>query len=475
VKLNKSLDYWDKYGEYILMATTYEDAVIAEAHGCIFKDADGNEYLDMASGQICAIVGHGHPELMRRVEEQMTKVVHTGTSFLSPPVFEAAEKLARITPGDLKKSIFLSTGAEANEYAFRIAKAYTGRDGIIAFTKGYAGLTLATISATNYGRNAHPLVPNTCHILTPDCFLCPLNLKYPECDIRCLDVSCEMIKGDLERAAAIIFEPILSAGGLIVPPPDYFKRLKQVAEEYDLLLIADEAQTGMGRTGRWFAVEHYGIVPDILVISKGIGGGFPTSAVAINEKIAKGIMGKISQFSSHQSDPLAAAAASAVIDIIEEEDLIQQANDKGVYLREKLKEVERIYPNLTNIRGYGLMVGFDLFEDPLSGRISRIMGQALEVFARKRGVHFQCVQRFRFRILPPLTITYQQIDHFVQVLRDSLEMVLSGEYDWKDLLSENRYTREMQLKSQKTLKNKLRRIWETSPQYWIEKIASIRR
>jgi len=466
----KSLKLWNKYGEYILTATAYQDRVISEGHDCIIKDMDGNELLDMSSGQICALLGHNHPELIRRIFNQVEKILHTGTSFLSPPVFEAAVKLSEITPGNLKKSIFLSTGAEANEYAFRLAKAYTQKDGILAFTKGYAGLTLATTSASNYGKGAHPLVPETYYLLTPDCLNCPVDAQYPECDILCLKVSQEMLKGASEKIAAIIFEPILSAGGMIFPPPEYFKQLKEFSDKLEALLIADEAQTGFGRTGKWFGMEHYEVNPDILVTSKGMGGGFPVSGVITTDAIANEITGKLSHFSSHQSDPVSAAAVVAVIDVIQKENLIEQAAEKGDYLVEKLKEVSRYYSHIANIRGKGLMVGFDVFEDSALNKTSKTLGDILEYACRERGVHLQCVQKNTFRILPPLTITHQEINHFVAVLEEAMKESLAGKYSLNDILSKNPYTRALELKSSKTFRKTLEKVWETSPKYWTSKI-----
>jgi 2,2-dialkylglycine decarboxylase (pyruvate) len=173
MKRTESLKLWEEYGDYVLMATAYQDAVVVEASGCMFRDADGNEYLDLSAGQICATVGHNHRELTQRIQEQMKRVVHTGTSFLSPVVFEASKRVAGITPGRLRRTLFLSTGAEANEYALRLAKTYTGRSGVLALTRGYAGLTLATGAATNYGKNTRPKVPDTGYLLTPDPTECP--------------------------------------------------------------------------------------------------------------------------------------------------------------------------------------------------------------------------------------------------------------------------------------------------------------
>ena len=277
MNIEKSLELWERYGRHVLMASPYKDPIIAEARGCTFTDVDGNEYLDLSSGQICAIAGHGHPALLERVRTQMGRVAHTGTSFFSPVVLEASEQLCRVAPESLTRCLFLSTGAEANEYAIRLAKTYTGRTGMLAMTKGYAGLTLQTSSLTNYGKSAHPLVPGTGYILVPDPTACPSGQEPLKWAIELLHQSLEINRGLLHNVAAIIVEPILSAGGLIVLPDGYLRELRRVADDIGALLIADEAQTGMGRTGRWFGVDHDGITPDVLVVAKGAGGGFPSA------------------------------------------------------------------------------------------------------------------------------------------------------------------------------------------------------
>jgi 2,2-dialkylglycine decarboxylase (pyruvate) len=202
-------------------------------------DADGNEYLDMSSGQICAVAGHGHPVLLERVIDQIRRVAHTGTSFFSPIVFEASERLMAVVPGELEKCLFLSTGAEANEYALRLAKVHTGKTGVLALTKGYAGLTLQTSNLTNYGKSAKPIVPGTGYLQVPDPTMCPAGRDPLDWARELLDQSLEVNRGLLDNVAAITFEPILSAGGLIVLPDGYLRELRALATRLGALLIAD--------------------------------------------------------------------------------------------------------------------------------------------------------------------------------------------------------------------------------------------
>ena len=470
MKLQKSLELWSRYGKYVLMASPYKDPIITEARGCTVVDADGNEYLDLMSGQICAITGHGHPALVERVREQIGRVAHTGTSFFSPVVLEASEKLVGVAPGALSKCLFLSTGAEANEYAIRLAKVYTGKTGVLAMSKGYAGLTLQTSSLTNYGKSAKPLVPGTGHLLVPDPTACPEGREPLEWGIELLHHSLEVQRGLLDNVAAIIVEPILSAGGLIVLPDGYLRELRRLADDLGALLIADEAQTGMGRTGRWFGVEHDGVVPDILVVSKGVGGGYPSSAVVTTDAINDAVMTRVNQFSSHQSDPLGAAATLAVIEIIEREGLVARAEETGEYLRGQLRQLGALRPHLQHVRGRGLMVGFDIVRDPARPGPDATIGRAVEDFCRERGVNFEAIQRNRFRILPPLTISRTEIDRFVSVLSDALAAVAAGAA--APVAAENQYSAayESRLKARRGLGAAAHWAWTHSPRTWVEQL-----
>lgn len=342
----KNIDYWQQYGDYVLMAMPYADEVLVEARGCTLRDADGREILDLAAGMFCCVLGHNHPKFIERITRQTQQLLHTGTQFLSPAVLEAGYKLAKVTPGKLQKSIFLSTGTEANEFAFRLAKAYTGRTGIMGLSRGYYGTSLATKSCSSLGshnlKDSLPTVPETVRLpITPQCAECFSDANRPACGFPCLQ-SLESWTGDWSNIAAVIVEPVLSAGGMLVPPAGYLKSLSELARRNGALFIVDEAQTGFGRTGKWFAIEHHGVEPDILTISKSIGNGFPVAAVITTAEIADNVVANgLWNLSSHQSDPVAAAAVSAVIDIVEEENLLARALDNGNYFMDRLRELAK--------------------------------------------------------------------------------------------------------------------------------------
>jgi 2,2-dialkylglycine decarboxylase (pyruvate) len=473
-KIDESLRLWERYGEFILMATPHQDQVLQEARGCTIVDVDGNSLIDLEAGQICSILGHNHPKLIRKIVEQTQTILHHGTAFLSRPVFEAAERMAKIAPGNLKKSIFLSTGAEANECAFRIAKGYTGKRGVVGFDRGYSGLSLATMNA---GINSHDTslsVPGTLKILTPDCLSCPVGSRYPGCDFLCLSASERFLNAHCRgEIAVVVVEPILSAGGMVFPPPGYFQALHQLTRRMGALLISDEAQTGMGRTGHWFGIEHDGVEPDILVFSKGVGGGFPASGVIVTDEIADAILGRFSNFSSHQSDPVAAAAVATVIDIIEEENLIARAEHSGKRLVEGLRALGDKHQLLGNVRGRGLMIGADAKAIPTRGLSPEETGRTFERLCREAGVHLKSIHNGTvFRILPPLTISEQEIDTVLDIFEHVARRILEGQVGDLRTASRNSFTKrcEEARAGTLTLGGAVRKVWETSPASWYKRL-----
>ncbi len=471
IAVQKSMEYWQQYGDYVLMAMPYADEILVEARGCTLRDADGKEMLDLAAGMFCCVLGHNHPKFIERIVGQTKQLLHTGTQFLSPAVLEAGYKLAAVTPGRLQKSIFLSTGTEANEFAFRLAKAYTGRTGIMGLSRGYYGTSIATKSCSSLAshqlKDSLPTVPETVRLpITPQCVGCFSDAGQPPCGLPCLE-SVETWIGDWSNIAAVIVEPVLSAGGMLNPPPGYLKRLRSMAHENGALFIVDEAQTGFGRTGTWFAIEHHDAEPDILTLSKSVGNGFPAAAVIATAEIADDVVAKgLWNLSSHQSDPVSATAVSAVIDIVREEGLLDRARESGEYFMARLRELAQRQPALANVRGQGLMIGFDLaLEDPQ--RAPAIVNGFM-FGCRQRGLHITYgFGGINFRIIPPLVITLPEIDFAVKVMEESLASVLAEGGLKQDYLPANPYTRRL------FEKHPLRRMvnfwWRSSPAALVEK------
>jgi 2,2-dialkylglycine decarboxylase (pyruvate) len=439
-------EYWSQYGQYVLMAMPYADEVLVEARGCVLRDADGKEVLDLAAGMFCCVLGHNHPKFMERIARQAEKLLHTGTQFLSPPVLEASYKLAQVAPAGLDKTIFLSTGTEANEFALRLAKAYTGRTGIVGLSRGYYGTSLATKSCSSLSshhlRDSLPVLPETYRLpIASECIPC-FTAARSDCSFPCLNTVDSWI-GDWSNIAAIIVEPVLSAGGMLFPPPGYLKRLQEMASRRGTLLIVDEAQTGFGRTGKWFAIEHHGVTPDILSLSKSIGNGFPVAAVMTTTEIGDTVTRNgLWSLSSHQSDPVAAAAVAAVIDIVAEEQLVDRARESGEYFMAQLHDLALRQPAIAQVRGQGLMIGFDLLPPK-----PELLGTVVNAFmfgCRQRGVHLTYgYGDSNIRIIPPLIITRDQIDLAVRVIELSLQDAITGAPSREDWAPRNPYTRRI--------------------------------
>jgi 2,2-dialkylglycine decarboxylase (pyruvate) len=472
-----SLKLWEKHGKHVLMAMPYADNLIATSKGSSLFDVDGNEILDLAAGQFCSILGNSHPKYVERMIEQMKNTVHVGTQFLSPVVLEAATKFAEVAPGNLSKSLFLSTGTEANECAISLAKTYTGKNGVIGFNRGYYGLSLATKSLTSIfsptdRHGSGPTVPESFRFLTPHCFQCPVRSTFPSCELVCLTSSIEAVLPKNPDIAAIIIEPVISAGGMIVPPPGYLKRLKELANELGAVLIVDEAQTGFGRTGKWFACDHHDVVPDIMVVSKSSGSGFPVSGLITTNEIADAIAAKgWVHLASHQSDPLPAAAVAATIDIVREENLVARAAETGEYFKDRLLWLKGRHPILTDVRGIGLMLGMEIgnYENGSEQELCMLIVGLCE----RNGVHltytyWEPVLRF----IPALTLAREEIDRAIEVLDDAISTALKGDVSLDSLLPSNPYSRQFiaGLSARKTLKKVVSRLYDTSPRYWIQKM-----
>lgn len=473
--IQTNLEYWQQYGDHMLMAMPYADEIVVEARGSTLRDANGKTLLDLASGMFCCVLGHNHPKFIERITQQTQSLLHTGTQFLSPPVLEAGYKLAQVAPGDLRKCILLSTGTEANEFAFRLAKAYTRRTGIVGLSRGYYGTSVATKSCSSlfshHLKDSLPTVPeNRCLPISARCLPCFTGAHRPQCSFPCLE-DVESWIGDWENVAAVIVEPVLSAGGMLFPPAGYLKRLQTMARRHGALLIVDEAQTGFGRTGKWFAIQHHDVEPDIFSLSKSIGNGFPVAAVVTNAEIADRVVSEgLWNLSSHQSDPVSAAAVCAVIDIVREEGLLDRARENGGYFLGQLQALAARQPVVRSVRGLGLMIGFDVEVDKSLDAAGVV--NAFMYACRQRGLHLTYgYGGTNVRIIPPLVITRSEIDFALEVMDQAIADVLANPRGVEASLPVNPYTRRLVEKH--PWRQLLRRCWQSSPQEWVQKGSSL--
>ena len=407
--------------------------VVARAEGAWVETADGRRVLDFTSGQICSTIGHNHPRITEAIRQALDRVMHLNSWMLSEPVLALAERLASLLPAPLGKVILLNTGSEANEVALKLAKMHTGRFEVVGLARSFHGL-LAGIASVNFSM-AHagygPLLPGAFAIPAPYAYRCPVRHCDGACDCTCLEAGFELVdQQSVGSLCALIAEPVLSAGGVIVPPDGYFRRVRELCKERGMLLVVDEAQTGFGRLGTIFGFEHDGIVPELVVVSKTLGGGIPLAATITTSEIEESCAARgFLHVTSHVSDPLPAAAGLAVLAVIEEERLVECAREQGEYLLESLRELQAKHEQIGDVRGRGLLVGLELVEDRECRRPAEALGAAVTGECLRRGLSMNIVRAGSsancFRMAPPLTITRDEIDLAVEILDASLQAVLA--------------------------------------------------
>jgi 2,2-dialkylglycine decarboxylase (pyruvate) len=432
---NAEAEFWRRTRDHLIRyGGSFAPVIIERAEACYVYDADGRAILDFTSGQMSAILGHGHPEIAEVVSHHVRHLDHLFSGMLTRPVVDLATRLAGITPPGLDKALLLSTGGEANEAAIKMAKIATGKYEIVSFAQSWHGMTGGASSATySAGRKGYgPAAVGSFAIPAPYPYR-PRFERGGEYDWRAeLDYAFDLIdRQSTGNLAAFIAEPILSSGGLIDLPVGYLATLKAHCEARGMLLILDEAQTGLGRTGTMFAFERDGIVPHILTLSKTLGAGLPLAAVltsaALEERChERGFL----FYTTHVSDPLPAAVGNKVIEIILRDRLVERANVAGGRLRRGLEEIMDRYEIVGDVRGRGLMLGMEIVRDRTSKQPAPDLGAAITRRCLELGLSMNIVQLEGlagvFRIAPPLTISDADIDRGVAILNEAIGSVLSG-------------------------------------------------
>ncbi len=405
----------------------FADQCIARAQGSYIYDREGREILDFTSGQMSGILGHGHPEIVAVVREMVADLDHLHSGFLSDPVIEFADALVAMLPDGLDRVLPLSTGGETNEAALRIAKTYTGGFEVVAFDRSWHGVTGGAAAATySGGRRGHgPTLPGVLTLPTPHAYRSPFN-RNGGYDWRAeFEFGWEMIdRQSTGQLAAIIVEPILSSGGIIELPEGYLSALRDKGRERGMLLILDEAQTGMGRTGDNFAFEREGVVPDILNLSKTLGAGLPLSATVTTTEIEERCHDKGFLFyTTHAADPLPAAVGRKVIEIVVRDRLAERARDLGDYLKSQLRGLQQRHPIIGDVRGRGLLLGVELVTDRQTKTPALEAGMAISQRCLDLGACLNIGRRSAasvFRIAPPLTTTRDEIDKAIAIFDQAL-------------------------------------------------------
>jgi 4-aminobutyrate aminotransferase-like enzyme len=350
---------------------------------------------------------------------------------------------------------------------------------MLAYSRGYYGISLATRTLSGISDQPgkvdfEPAPINQHKLLTPMCHRCPLGLQHATCTNACLETSFELLGHRLDNVAAVIVESVVSAGGMIFPPKDYLQALHAKTKAAGALFIVDEAQTGFGRCGRWFDIEHYDIQPDMIVVSKTAGNGYPAAAVVVSDEVAQKLeQSNFMHLSSHQNDPLAAAAILAVIDTVEEENLVQHSDEVGRYFMEKLRSLQAAHPVVTDVRGRGLMIGMEL-----SSEVDPTVSFRLAMLCEQRGLHitftyYEPVIRF----IPPLIITREEIDRAIAILDECLRLAVKEDGKAAELAPKNPRSGPL---VQRMLNPSFdpvklaRKMWRTSPEQWVKKLRGVR-
>jgi len=418
-----------KHGEYLLPAVANyyaEPIVLAEGDGMRVRDVDGREYLDFFGGILTVSVGHCNPTVNTAVKAQIDRLGHVSTLYPTVPIVELAERLARITPGKLTKSMFTASGTEADETAVVLAQVYTEAQELIALRHGYSGRSLLAQSLTAHApwRAVPTQIAAVKHAVSPYCYRCPFGLSYPSCDIKCAQDIEELIRTTTTgRIAGFLAEPIQGVGGFITPPKEYFDVAVGIVRKYGGVFICDEVQTGFGRTGgKMFGIEHWGIEPEIMTMAKGVANGLPLGVTIATDEIAAAFQSLT--ISTFGGNPVSCAGANATLAFIEDENLVDNSERQGKRLRAGLEELAKSFPKqIGDVRGMGLMQAIELVRDEASGDRTPDPATTLALFeeTKKRGLLIGKggLSGNVVRISPPLTVGEAEIDEALTSLEAS--------------------------------------------------------
>jgi len=404
--------------------------VARRAQGVEVEDVDGNRFLDCAAGIAVCSTGHCHPRVVQAIQEQAGRLLHIcGADFYDGMYVGLAERLGRLAPGTSPKKVFLgNSGAEAVEAALKLARHHSGRPYLLAFFGAFHGRTMGAVSLTasksSYHRGFGPLLPGITHMPYAYCYRCAYNLTYPSCQLACVDAIEETLfqkSISPEEVAAVFVEPVLGEGGYVVPPPGWLARLRALCDRHGILLVDDEVQSGIGRTGKWFAAEHWGVEPDIVCSAKALASGMPLSAMIARAEVMDWPYG--AHGSTFGGNPVCCAAAMATLDVIEEERLLENATRVGNRLLGRLRELARTSRLIGDVRGLGLMIGVELVKDRETKARAHEETEQVMMGCFRRGLMILPCGPNALRFTPPLVITEEQADRAVEIFAEALEEV----------------------------------------------------
>lgn len=409
--------------------TRFYPLAVKRGHGSVLEDMDGNVYLDFTAGIAVCATGHCHPRVVKAIQDQAAKLLHIcGADFYYPPLRDLARKLAEIAPGrSAKRVLFTNSGAEAIEAAIKLARYHTRRQHIIAFYGAFHGRTMGALSLTaskvTQRRRFEPLLPEVTHVGYGNCYRCPYNLTYGTCGIECVtNFEKKLFKTTVpaEEVAAIIVEPIQGEGGYVVPPPEYHRELKALAERHGILYVADEVQSGMGRTGKMWAIEHWGVEPDIICTAKGLASGLPLGAMIAKAEIMDWEQG--AHASTFGGNPVSCVAALETIALVEE-GLMRNADEVGQFLIGRLRELAARHSMIGDVRGLGLMIGVDLVKDRATREVAPVERDAVLQNCFSKGLVLLGCGESTIRLCPALVVTREEAATAVEILDSAITEV----------------------------------------------------
>jgi taurine--2-oxoglutarate transaminase len=418
---------------------THRPLAITRAEGVYLWDDDGKRYLDFSSQAFCVNAGHSHPRIVRAVQEQIAELAFVSSASATRVKGELAQLLAEVTPGDLGKTLFLVSGAEANEHAIKLARMVTGRSKIIARYRSYHGATAgaATLTGDPRGWPVEPGIPGVVHAFDPYCYRCPFGKEPSSCARECVTHIEEIIQYEgPENVAAIIAEGVTGANGAFIPVDDYWPKLRAICDKHGILLIADEILSGFGRTGRWFAVDHWGVVPDMITMAKGLTSAhLPLGAVTVSKRIADALADRpLVTGTTYSGHPVACAAAKAAIEVYRDEELIENSARLGRVLAGLLADLKARHPSVGDVRNLGLWGVLELIKDrrtnepmaPFNAKASE-MGKMAELttFLRSQGLYTVVRWNYVF-IAPPLVISEEQLRAGLEIINEGLDITDIG-------------------------------------------------
>jgi 4-aminobutyrate aminotransferase len=399
-----------------------------ETQGVWVKDVDGNIYLDLGSGIAVANVGHRHPEVTKAIIDQAGKCDHVNScDYYTPAQVEFAESLAKVMPGPSPKRFFFgNSGTEAVECAIKLARSHSRRLYFLGYLRGFHGRTMGSIAFTSTSAKLRehfgPMMPGAILVPYPYCYRCAFKQTYPECDLYCLHyIEDTILKYQVSpnEVAGLIFEPLLGAGGYVSPPKEYWPKASLLCDEHGILMIADEVQTGFGRTGKMWAIEHWGVEPDIMCMSKAAAAGLPLGICAAKESVMD--WGEGAHENTLGGNPIVMAAAIAVLKVLVRDKLLENARKVGDYMQKRLRDVQEEVPLIGDVRGKGMMIGIELVRDrntkePATEERDKLIDEAF-----KKGVLLLGAGQSSIRLAPPLILTKDQADAGIDIIEGILK------------------------------------------------------